>query len=318
MLASRALRFVLAQGHWLLQTIRLQQANFHIQRGARQGDVLSPLLFIAALQSVMKRWKMRLSNHGLPLAPGQEPLTNLRYAGDLLLFGRSLGEMSFMFGALEEELTAAGLSINVKKTKMFTNGPESHTSSSASFVELGSQMVEMVQNGASHKYLGRMIGGDLRKRGQRNLEHRLQCAWMKFHEHQQCLTNRRIPIHLRLRLWSSVVTPTALHSLSSTPLTSNQLTKLDATHRRMLRKIVGWIHCDGDNWATTGHRMKLRFKNALAQCPVPHWSELRNNHRKMLVRRLEGGTAPLLARLAHSWVPNGARPRGRPMQRWME
>ena len=245
------------------------QHAFSIRRGVRQGDILSPLLFNAALESTLSKWKQRLGNHGILLATGHERLTNVRYADDLLLFGRSLEDISFMFEHMVHELAAAGLAVNVRKTKLMTTAPEADTASLATFVEVGSQMVELVTKGASHKYLGRMFSGNLRDRGQRNLEHRVACAWMKFHEHRSTLPNKHICLDLRMKLFSYVVAPTALYSLLSTPLTNGQLSKLDAVQRRMLRKMVGWVRIEGEDWSETGHRMKLRLDAAMVRCPTP-------------------------------------------------
>ena len=62
--------------------------KFSSQRGVRQGDVLSPLLFNAVLEDAIRKWKLKLTNEGLRL--GQDTrLTNLRYADDLMIFATS-------------------------------------------------------------------------------------------------------------------------------------------------------------------------------------------------------------------------------------
>ena len=59
--------------------------KFSIQCGVRQGDVLSPLLFNAALEHAMRKWKLKLTNEGLRL--GQDTrLSNLQYADDPMTF----------------------------------------------------------------------------------------------------------------------------------------------------------------------------------------------------------------------------------------
>ena len=64
--------------------------SFSIDRGVRQGDVLSSLLFNAALELVFGRWKMKLGEHGWHINVSTENLTNTRYADDVLLYAKTL------------------------------------------------------------------------------------------------------------------------------------------------------------------------------------------------------------------------------------
>ena len=61
--------------------------SFPINRGVKQGDVLSPALFNAGLEDVMASWKQRLTDHGVDVGLA-ERLTNIRYADDILLFAK--------------------------------------------------------------------------------------------------------------------------------------------------------------------------------------------------------------------------------------
>ena len=91
------------------------ESRFSIQRGVRQGDVLSPMLFNAAVETVIARWKATLGEEdGLTLAHGVQ-LTNLRYADDLLIFGRSFVEVEESFRKLRLHLERVGLAINARK-----------------------------------------------------------------------------------------------------------------------------------------------------------------------------------------------------------
>ena len=131
------------------------------------------------------------------------------------------------------------------------------------------------------KALGRRWPGDLTLRGQCNLEHRISLSWMKFQNLSQVLTNQNVPVHLRLRLFDSIVSPTLMYSLATSPLTSGQLERLDATQRRMLRRIVGWVRLEDEAWERTGSRMKQRLQAALNKCPVKPWSEARRKHQEL-------------------------------------
>ena len=151
---------------------------------------------------------------------------------------------------------------------------------------------------------------------------------MKFHKLAPTLLNRKIPIPLRLKLFHSVVNLAVCYSLSTTPLTSEHIGKLDAVQRKMLRKIVGWVRFDDENWETTGHRMKARLEAALQRHPVQEWSQVRQLARNRLLRTVDSGSAPLVAQLAANWAPAQThdqllrhvprRRRGRPRQRWTD
>ena len=45
-----------------------QTEAFPIKQVVRQGDVLSPTLFISVLERVFRKWKQRLGSHGILIA----------------------------------------------------------------------------------------------------------------------------------------------------------------------------------------------------------------------------------------------------------
>ena len=53
-----------------------------IQRGVKQGDVLSSMLFNAGLESAFRKWQSKLNTHGVLLSTDRTRLTNVRYADD--------------------------------------------------------------------------------------------------------------------------------------------------------------------------------------------------------------------------------------------
>ena len=166
--------------------------------------------------------------------------------------------------------------------------------------------------------MGKALPGDLRTRGAKNLEHRLSCGWLKFNTLAPTLLNRKIDLKLRLRLFHSCVSPSVLYSLATTPLTSAQVEKLNATQRIMLRKIVGWVRWDEESWHEIGHRMKKRLERAMELYPMETWGEARDKHREHLIFKMDTGCCPHLLLATRSWNASSRRPRGRPRQRWTD
>ena len=294
--------------------------NFSIQRGVRQGDVLSPLLFNAVLEHAMRKWKLKLTNEGLRL--GQDTrLTNLRYADDLMIFATSREELVFMVETLAEELSLIGLQLNGTKTKVLTTS----TSQEASHVEICGTMVAILQGEMTHKYLGRKFPGNLNSRTEVELMYRIQCAWGKFHQHKLILLNKHVSLRLRLKLFHATVSPTAMFGLASLPLTQRFLHKLDVVQRRMLRSIVGWVRIPDEPWENTMRRMNQRMEHAAYLHPLPSWSNqyFKSQYRlatKIVSNQFSWAATAVAWMPLDDWVHNfpsaPSRSRGRPPKRW--
>ena len=165
--------------------------------------------------------------------------------------------------------------------------------------------VELLAGDAIHKYLGRAWSGDIAKRGIAAVRHRLGCTWGKFGTMQNTLLNRHISLQLRLKLFNSCITPAMLYAMETCPLTQSHLNKIDVSQRKMLRRIVGWVHVMGDeeSWESVGHRMKVKLSRALASYPIRPWSELIAERKLALQEKLSSpAVSPLVQRVV-SWFP---------------
>ena len=85
--------------------------TFAIERGVKQGDVISPMLFNAGLEMAIRSWKRRLLHHGIAL-DAAERLTNVRYADDLMIYAKGWKELAQMveMGCSSTRATEAKLS----------------------------------------------------------------------------------------------------------------------------------------------------------------------------------------------------------------
>ena len=187
---------------------------FAIHRGVKQGDVISSIIFNATIEFVFQRWKTRLRSHGWLLDSRYLRLTNIRYADDMMIFAKSASELCEMLELLHDELDAVGLEMHSSKSKIMTSFDDLDVDS----LTIRSLNLAILPLETPHRYLGRSVTLSA-NRCSIEVSNRIRAAWGKFAQHHKWLTNRQVPLHLRLKLFDSIVSPTALFASSSLSLT---------------------------------------------------------------------------------------------------
>ena len=93
---------------------------FTPKRGVRQGDSMSPKLFISCQQEIFGKLKWNEKNLGIRI--GNEYLNNLRFTDDIVLIAKHPQELQTVINQLHTESHKIGLKMNKSKTKtMFSN-----------------------------------------------------------------------------------------------------------------------------------------------------------------------------------------------------
>ena len=94
--------------------------RFPLERGTKQGDPLSPALFNAVLELIMRRlecqWRVR--KHGVDM--DGDFLSNLRFADDFLLICGSRAQIKHMFKDLAADAGKVGLQLHMGKTNILS------------------------------------------------------------------------------------------------------------------------------------------------------------------------------------------------------
>eukprot|EP00973_Karenia_brevis_P062155 8644362-Karenia_brevis.AAC.1 len=220
-------------------------APFAIKRGVKQGDIVSPILFNCVIEVAFERWKRKLRSHGF-LLPDNSRLTNSRYADDMLLYGKSLSEVSDMMEILLRELRAIGLEMNSKKTKILSNDLEHSIGDHSQFIEIDGEFVEILPWHAHHRYLGRMINLGSRNRRSYEIRNRKKCAWAAFHKFKFILLNPHISLRSRLKLFDACISPVMLFALGTLPMTKSDIAGIGIVQRKMMRRIIGWRRIESE------------------------------------------------------------------------
>ena len=293
---------------------------FDIQRGVKQGDTLSAMLFNAAIEQTLET---KLSSEGFLLKENTCRLANVRYADDMLLFAKSREELENMLVLLIDELRKIGLDLNASKTKIFTI--DVHLEN---FITSGDEKISIIEDDGKHDYLSRYISGILEHRGNVEVDHRIQCAWFKFGRHSSNLKNKNVSIKLRLKLFDSTVSPSGLFGLCVLPISQKNMSEITVAQNKMIRKIVGWTRNGTNDWESIMHNMKVKVTMAMKQFYVRPWATCIEGTRKKNFSRIASMDYTRWGKLSMDWDPTkisdapqeyvAYRRPGRPLLRWTD
>lgn len=315
--------------------------EFPIARGVRQGDPISPVLFNACLQKVMRplKQKWQKSRWGLAVGNGHNNLTNLRFADDLLIIGRSRAQVTKMLKDLVHEAGKVGLLIHPGKTKIIFNGVGRRDGPIPGKVVVDGKDIEVLAEDRTTMYLGRAL--TLQKTHDAEIQHRMSRAWAKFHVYEKELTDKEYPLKSRMKLFNSVVTPSALYGCGAWTMTKERELLLKTTQRKMLRKVLGakrrCIEMDHssiddieampddepleeqfESWVEWLKRVTIESEERFVSVGGQDWI-VEQRRRKWqwaghICRRTDGRWSRLLL----DWLPHGHRKRGHPETRWKD
>ena len=95
--------------------------RFKIEKGVRQGCILSPCLFNLYAEHITRNVWLDEAQAGIKIA--RRNINNLRYADDTTLMGASEEELKSLLMKVKEESEKAGFKPNIQKTKIMASGP---------------------------------------------------------------------------------------------------------------------------------------------------------------------------------------------------
>ena len=121
------------------------------------------------------------------------------------------------------------------KTKILANS-FAHSATTSGHLKIKGKQIEILPTNGSTMYLGRLLC--MSSLHDTEIDHRIDKAWKAFWSLKRELCNKSYRLHVRLKLFEAVVTPTLLYSSGTWNMTVDRERKLQSTQRRMLRSIV--------------------------------------------------------------------------------
>ncbi|HEG7136645.1 TPA: hypothetical protein SFG11_002777, partial [Staphylococcus aureus] len=266
--------------------------EFKIEKGVRQGDCLSPILFTAVLEEVFKE----LEWEGKGIRINGEYISHLRFADDIVLFANNGEDLASRLQQLNMVGKKVGLRINLTKTKVMYNSFSEQVP-----ITLQEMPVEVC---SEYVYLGQLVATGENSR-LKEVNRRVKLGWSAFGRNAHILKSK-MPMALKRKVFNQCILPVLTYGSETWVLNSAITQRLQTTQRGMERCMLGITRRDRKR--NTWVRQRTGVMDIIAKIRSLKWMwaghvARRNDNR---------WTSAVL-----NWTPRYVkRPRRRPKDRW--
>ena len=199
--------------------------SFRTDVGTRQGDPLSPLLFIAYLDRVMDQ--VRQNTCGVNI--GGLSINNLRFADDIDLVDEDISSLRRQIEQTKDAAEKAGLLVNTKKTKTMVFGERSIDDQ----IQVAGESIENVEK---FEYLGSLLTWD--NNCSEEIKRRIGKATGALASLQHICNSKKLSIDSKLRVLNTCVFSVLLYASETWTLKEVDKKKLLAFEMKCYRRIL--------------------------------------------------------------------------------
>ena len=292
-------------------TIRLfdRKLVIPIERGARQGDPMSPSLFNAVLEHAMRPLNWTRDDTTTPPTLGRgididgRQLHHLRFADDLVIFSNSLEEAQESLNELNTRGREVGLEMNLSKTKYMTANIETRPNH---HIKIGTTTIQEVDH---YIYLGRSL--NMQNEMHHELHRRRSAGWATISNIMPVISSST-DRNLKSNLFNTHVLPAITYASETWTLTAASERHLKVTQAALERKLVGISLREQRDRLL--HNSDIRVLSG-AKDAVTYADHAKHRWAGHVMRRTDNRWC----RATMEWYPRThPRPRGRPPIRWSD
>jgi hypothetical protein len=277
--------------------VRIEQSLsgwFEIEKGVRQGCLLSPGLFNLYGEYIMRR-VLKEWSEGFKI--GSKRVNNLRYADDTAIIATNENDLMLLMNKLEEESEKCGLRVNQNKTKIMIIDRDQ---------DEGRTVIPNIDTVRNFKYLGAIINN----KGTCDEEIRSRCGQARsaMSSLEKIWKDKAITRQTKIRLTRTLVFSIATYGCETWSLTKTDRKRIDAFEmwcwRRLLR--VPWTAKRTNESILNEIKPEKRLTGVVEDRILRFFGHMARK------RTTEIGSEILFGKT------DGSRRRGKPRGRWLD
>lgn len=207
---------------------------FPMEKGVKQGDCLSPLLFITVMDEVMKTCKARTAKSVVGMW-NLRPIycQALAYADDLVLIADTEHKLQQAVIEWVETLKERGMRLNYNKTKVMMIARTEDQIKEIKIESEGKQLHQV----ESYEYFGTVIHqtGKI----QEEIRKRIQKTTKAYYSLSRCVLGKEeVEKKTKTRMYKTVIEPILTYGSESWTMANSDTSMINAMQMKSLRRIV--------------------------------------------------------------------------------
>ena len=264
-----------------------------IQRGVRQGCVLSPYLF-----NIYTEFIFRQSNELPGITIHGLNINNLRYADDTALIADDKDKLQDIVTMVQKESSKAGLEMNVKKTKTMLIARDVENKKVE--VKVNDEILQQVNK---FIYLGTEIREDIKT--DKEIERRSNIAKEKFCSMSKALTTKRLKLKTKLNILKCYIYSIFTYGCEAWTLSKASENKIEVFEMWCLRQMsnIKWKDRVTNEKVLEKLQTSRQLLKNIQKRKLRYFGHIKRKN-NLLTTSMEGKV-------------QGRRPRGRPRNNWI-